>query len=52
MPEPSPELLMQMVQKALDSQREARKDVREIKARLGRLETDIAQLHVFLAATG
>ena len=49
MPEPTLELLMQMFQKVLDSQREMREDVREIKTRLGRLETDVAQLHVFLA---
>lgn len=49
MPEPNLELLMQMIQKVLDSQRETREDVREIKTRLGRLETDVIQLHVFLA---
>jgi hypothetical protein len=49
MPDPSLELSMQMVQKVLDNQRDVRDDVREIKARLGRLETDVAQLHVFLA---
>ena len=49
MPEPNLELLMQMVQKVLDSQRDVREDVREIKTRLGRLGTDVAQLHVFLA---
>ncbi len=43
------ELLQQMVQRVLDSQRETREDVREIKARLGRLESDVASLHVFLA---
>lgn len=49
MPEPSLELLIQMVQKILESQRDIREDVREIKTRLGRLETEVAQLHVFLA---
>jgi hypothetical protein len=42
-------LLQEMVQRVLDSQRETREDVREIKARLGRLESDVAILHVFLA---
>jgi hypothetical protein len=32
------DLLQQMVQRVLDSQRETREDVREIKARLGRLK--------------
>jgi hypothetical protein len=41
--------LQEMVQRVLDSQRETREDVREIKARLGRLESDVASLHVFLA---
>ena len=49
MPEPNLDLLMQMVQQVLDSQRDVREDVRENKTRLGRLETDVAQLHVFLA---
>jgi hypothetical protein len=49
MREPSLELMMEMVQKVLDSERETREDVREIKIRLGRLETDVAQIHVFLA---
>lgn len=49
MPEASLELLVQMVQKVLDAQRESREDIREIKTRLGRLESDIASLHVFLA---
>jgi hypothetical protein len=35
------ELLQQMVQRVLDSQRETREDVREIKTRLGRLESDV-----------
>ena len=48
-PEASLELLMQMVQRVLDAQRETREDVREIKTRLGRLESDVASLHVFLA---
>lgn len=43
------ELLQQMVQRVLDSQRETRGDVREIKTRLGRLQGDVASLHVFLA---
>jgi len=47
-PEASLELLMQMVQKILDGQRDIREDLREIKTRLGRLETDVAQLHVQL----
>ncbi len=41
------DLLQQMVQRVLDSQRETREDVREIKARLGRLESEVASLHVF-----
>jgi peptidoglycan hydrolase CwlO-like protein len=36
--------LQQMVQRVLDSQRETREDVREIKARLGRLESEVASL--------
>lgn len=42
MPEPSLELLMQMVQKVLDTQREIREDVREIKHRLTSLESAVA----------
>ena len=42
-------LLAQMIQKVLDSQLEMREDIREIKTRLGRLESDVASLHVFLA---
>ena len=38
MPEPSLELLMQLLQKVLDNQREMREDIREIKNRLGRLD--------------
>jgi hypothetical protein len=38
-----------MVQRVLDQQKDMREDVREIKTRLGRLETDVAQLHVYLA---
>ena len=49
MPEASLDSLMQMVQKALDGQRDIREDVRVINTRLGRLETDVAQLHVYLA---
>jgi hypothetical protein len=49
MPAASLDLLMQMVQKVLDLQRESREDMREIKTRLGRLESDVASLHVFLA---
>ncbi len=49
MPEPSLELLVQMVRKVLDAQRESREDIREIKTRLGRMESDVASLHVFLA---
>jgi predicted nuclease with TOPRIM domain len=48
-PEASLDLLMQMVQKVLDAQRESREDIREIKTRLGRLESEVASLHVFLA---
>ena len=47
--EPSLELLTQLMQKVWDSQRETREDIREIKARLGRLEADIANNHGFLA---
>ena len=43
------ELLGVMVQKVLDNQRETREDIREIKNRLGRLEMDLASLHVFIA---
>ncbi len=49
MAEANPGLLMQMVQKVLDGQRDIREDIREIKTRLGRLETDVAQVHVYLA---
>ncbi|BCX81411.1 hypothetical protein MIT9_P0989 [Methylomarinovum caldicuralii] len=49
MAEANLELLMQMVQKVLDNQREMREDIREIKSRLGRLESDVASLHGFLA---
>jgi len=49
MPEPSSDLLMPMVQRVLDAQRESREDIREIKTRLGRLASDVASLHVFLA---
>jgi hypothetical protein len=49
MPDVSLELIQQMLQRVLDSQRETREDVREIKSRLGRLEGDVANLHVFLA---
>ena len=38
-----------MIQTVLDSQLEMREDIREIKTRLGRLESDVASLHVFLA---
>jgi hypothetical protein len=40
---------MQMVQRVQDSQRETREDVREIKMSLGRLESEVANLHGFLA---
>lgn len=43
------DLIQQMLQRVLDSQRETREDVREIKSRLGRLEGGVANLHVFLA---
>lgn len=46
--EPSFVLLMQMTQKVLDKQTEVREDVREIKARLVRLEADVARPQVFL----
>jgi hypothetical protein len=49
MPEPSLDLLMQMVQRVLDSQRETREDIREIKTRIGRLESEVANMHGFLA---
>ena len=49
MSEASLERLMVMVQKVLDGQREMREDIREIKTRLGRLETELAGLHVFIA---
>jgi peptidoglycan hydrolase CwlO-like protein len=49
MVEPSLEPLTQMVQRVLDSQRETREDIREIKTRLGRLESEVASLHEFLA---
>jgi hypothetical protein len=48
-PDVSLDLLQQMVQRMLDSQRETREDEREIKTRLGRLGSDVASLHVFLA---
>ena len=43
MAEPNLELLMQLMQSVLDSQRETREDIREIKTRLGRLESDLAR---------
>lgn len=43
------DLLQQMVQRVFDSQRETREDVREIKAQLGRLESEVTSLQVFLA---
>lgn len=43
------DLIQQMLQRVLDSQRETREDVREIKSRLGRLEGGVGNLHVFLA---
>jgi hypothetical protein len=49
MPEPTLDLLMQMVQRVLDSQRETREDIREVKVRIGRLESEVASLHSFLA---
>lgn len=49
MAEPSLELLMQLIQRVLDSQRETREDIREIKARLGRLASDMASQHAYLA---
>jgi predicted nuclease with TOPRIM domain len=49
MAEPGLKSLKQMVQRVLDSQRETREDVREIKTRLGRLESEVANLHGFLA---
>jgi hypothetical protein len=38
-----------MLQRVLDSQRATREDVREIQSRRGRLEGDVANLHVFPA---
>ena len=49
MAEPGLKSLKQMVQRVLDSQHETREDVREIKTRLGRLESEVANLHGFLA---
>ena len=49
MPEPSLELLIPMVDRVLDSQRETREDIRAVKTRLGRLESEVANLHGFLA---
>jgi len=46
--EPSLEPLMQMVQRVLDSQRETREDIGEVKTRLQRLESEIASLHGLL----
>jgi predicted nuclease with TOPRIM domain len=46
---PGLESLMQMVQRVLDRQRETRGDIREITTRLGRLESEVANLHGFLA---
>ncbi len=42
-PEPSLELLMQLIQKVLENQQEMREDIREIKNRLGRLDFCPAQ---------
>jgi hypothetical protein len=43
------EPLGQMVQRVLDNQREGREDLREVKTRIGRLEADVANLHVATA---
>ncbi len=42
MAEPNLELLMQLMQSVLDSQRETREDIREIKTSIGRLEAKMA----------
>ena len=49
MPEPSLALLLQMVQRVLDSQRESREDIREVKTRIGHLVSEVASMHGFLA---
>jgi hypothetical protein len=49
MADASLDLFQQMIQRVLDSQREAREDVREIKSRLGRLESEVVSRHSFLA---
>ncbi len=49
MPDRSLDLVMQMVQRVLCSQRETREDVREIKSRIGCLESEVANLQRFLA---
>jgi hypothetical protein len=38
-----------MVQKVLDGQKDLREDMREVKIRIGRLGTDVAQLHPYMA---
>jgi len=43
MAETNLELLMQLMQRVLDSQRETSEDIREIKTRLGRLKSDLAR---------
>jgi len=48
-PESSLDLLMWMVQAVHDAQRKVRVNIREIKTRLVRLESDFAGLSVFLA---
>ena len=49
MPEASLDSLMQMFQGVLDAQRDIREDVRKIKTRLGRLESEVASLDGFVA---
>lgn len=49
MAEPTLDLVQALIQRVLDNQREMREDIREVKSRLGRIETDVAQLHVALA---
>ena len=48
------DLMQQMARQVLDSQRETREDIREnneIKARLGRLQSEVARLHVICSVS-